>query len=60
MQRIIDYARGRGIREIFGEVLRENKRMLKVCDQFEFSRTTNPDDQSIVRLSFFIRKIRMS
>ncbi len=48
MQRIIDYARGRGIREIFGEVLRENKRMLKVCDQFAFSRTTNPDDPSVI------------
>ncbi len=48
LQRIIDYARGRGIREIFGEVLRENKRMLKVCDQFAFSRTTNPDDPSVI------------
>jgi len=48
MQRIIDYSRDRGIEEIFGEVLRENRPMLKVCDQFKFERKTNPDDPSVI------------
>ena len=51
MQRIIDYARDHGIREIFGEVLRENRPMLKVCDQFEFKRKINPDDPSVIEVS---------
>lgn len=48
MQRIIDYSRDRGIQEIFGEVLRENRPMLKVCDQFKFARKSNPDDPSVI------------
>ena len=50
MQRIIDYARGRGIREIFGEVLRENRRMLRVCDQFGFKRRFNIDDPGVIEV----------
>lgn len=48
MQRIIDYARDHGIQEIFGEVLRENRPMLNVCDQFAFKRKINPDDPSVI------------
>ncbi|MBK8908303.1 MAG: bifunctional acetate--CoA ligase family protein/GNAT family N-acetyltransferase [Rhodospirillales bacterium] len=48
MQRIIDYARSRGIKEIFGDVLRQNKPMLRVCDRFNFSSHRHPDDPSVI------------
>jgi acetyltransferase len=50
MRRIIDYAKERGIREIFGEVLRENKPMLKVCQLFGFAQRLNPDDSSVIEV----------
>ena len=37
MRRIIDYARERGIKELFGDVLRENKAMLALCRKLGFS-----------------------
>jgi hypothetical protein len=37
MRRIIDYSRQRGIKQIFGTVLRENRPMLKVCELFKFT-----------------------
>ncbi|MGF1641579.1 MAG: GNAT family N-acetyltransferase, partial [Rhodospirillales bacterium] len=50
MRRIIAYGRSRGIKEIFGEVLRENKPMLKVCELFEFTRTPNLDEPGVVEV----------
>jgi acetyltransferase len=50
MQRIIDYSRARGIKEIFGEVLRENNPMLKVCERLGFSRKMNPDEPGVVEV----------
>ena len=50
MRRIIDYARGRGIREIHGDVLRENKTMLKLCAVFGFSKVAVPDEPEIVKV----------
>lgn len=37
MRRIIDYARERGIKEVFGDVLRENKAMLGLCRKLGFT-----------------------
>ena len=52
MRRIIDYARSRGIREIFGEVLRENEAMLRICDFLGFSRgASDSGELSVVRVS---------
>ena len=50
MRRIIDYARNRGIKEIFGDVLRENRPMLKVCELFRFTRTTKTDEPGVVEV----------
>ncbi len=50
MQRIIDYGRAHGIKEIFGEVLRENKPMLKVCERLGFSRKANLDEPGVVEV----------
>jgi acetyltransferase len=48
MQRIIDYSRQRGIRQIFGTVLRENRPMLKVCEQLGFSQHISFDDHGVI------------
>jgi len=51
MRRLLDYAQLRGIREIFGEVLQENRTMLKLCDVLGFTKSRSPDDPSIVRVT---------
>jgi len=51
MRRIIDYARDRGIGEIYGDVLRENDTMLKVCKMFGFTQSNVPDEPNQVRVT---------
>lgn len=50
VRRIIDYARSRGIREIVGDVLQENRTMLKLCKLLGFSLHRDPDDPEIVKV----------
>jgi acetyltransferase len=47
MRRLIDYARQRGIGEIFGHVLRENGAMLAICRSLGFEEHADPDDPTI-------------
>lgn len=47
MRRIIDYARGRGIREIYGAVLQENEAMLQLNKALGFSIRAMPDDPGL-------------
>ncbi len=54
MQRIIEYGRKRGLKEIFGEVLRDNKPMLKVCELFGFKLKINEDDPSLIHVSLVL------
>ena len=54
MKRIIDYARGRGIGEIFGHVLPENRRMLTLCRELGFH-TRIDDDPSYVTVVLPLR-----
>jgi acetyltransferase len=56
MRRIIDYSRQRGIKEIFGEVLRANTPMLKVCDLFGFVRKPKTDDRAVVEVSLRLQR----
>jgi acetyltransferase len=51
MRRIIDYGRGRGIGEIFGEVLADNKPMLKLCRAFGFSVKAEREDPGVMYVS---------
>jgi len=51
MRRIIDYSRSRGIGEIFGDVLRENKPMLKICEVLGFTKSSVPEDRNVVRVT---------
>lgn len=51
MRRIIDYARDRGIGELYGDVLAYNQSMLKLCEVMGFTRTRVPDEPEIMRLT---------
>ena len=50
MDRIIAYARGRGLKLVFGLILRENTAMLGLCRRLGFEPAGASDDPSIVRL----------
>ncbi len=54
MRRIIDYARHRGIREIHGDVLRENRTMLRLCEVLGFTKSSSPDGLDIVRVTLML------
>jgi acetyltransferase len=47
MNRLIDHARGCGLRELFGEVLAENTRMLGMCRELGFEIKPSPDDRQL-------------
>ena len=51
MRRILDYARTRGIRHIFGEVLNDNRSMLALCNALGFKRRRAPDDPGVTEVS---------
>jgi acetyltransferase len=51
MRRIVDYARARGIGEIYGDVLRENRPMLRLCKALGFTESRMPDEPSLVRVT---------
>ncbi len=55
MRRIVDYCQRRGIKEIFGDVLRENETMLRVCERLGFKRNSSPDDPGIVRVALHLQ-----
>lgn len=50
MRRMLDHARASGLREVFGEVLRENRPMLKLCKVFGFDQAASPDDPSVLHV----------
>ena len=50
MQRIIDYARKRGLHEIHGQVLRENRSMREICRELGFTQESNGQEPGIVRV----------
>jgi acetyltransferase len=54
MRRIIDYARDRGIREIHGEVLRENERMLRINEVLGFTIRPQLEDPGVMHVSLIL------
>ncbi|RLK48795.1 acetyltransferase [Alkalispirillum mobile] len=50
MRRIVEYARHRGIREVYGEVLRENRPMLRINEAMGFQVSTSPDDPNVMHV----------
>jgi acetyltransferase len=51
MRRILDYARGRSIREVFGEVLSENRPMLRLCQALGFAQRRDPEDLGTIHVA---------
>ena len=51
MRRIIDYARQRGIKQIYGEVLAENTTMLKLCKVLGFTDAHVPGEPGLIRVT---------
>jgi acetyltransferase len=51
MQRIIEYARNRGIKVIFGDVLRENTAMLRLAQAVGFALNFDPENTGAVNVS---------
>lgn len=51
MTEIIDYARDRGLKRIFGEVLRENTSMLRMARELGFAREDVPDEPGIIHVT---------
>jgi acetyltransferase len=51
MRRILDYAASRGVQQVYGDVLRENRTMLKLCRVLGFTQSRVPDEPELVRVS---------
>ena len=47
MEMIIEYARSEGLQRIFGQVLRENATMLRMCSELGFAISNDPSDANI-------------
>jgi acetyltransferase len=50
MKHLIDYARSRGVGEVFGHVLRENTHMLDLCEEFGFTRARMEGEPGVVEV----------
>jgi acetyltransferase len=50
MERIIEDSRDRGIKEIVGDVLRENGQMLRLCDKLGFAKRTSFNDPALIEV----------
>jgi len=48
LRRLIDYARDQGLREIYGEILRENEPMLELCRAMNFTLRVCPEDAGVM------------
>jgi acetyltransferase len=51
MQIMIEYARWQGLKRIEGQVLRENRTMLVMCENLGFRVKPDPDDATVVNVS---------
>jgi acetyltransferase len=51
MQRMLAYAERRGIKEVFGDVLAENKRMLDIARRLDFAAAPLAEQPAIVRVT---------
>lgn len=48
LRRLIGYARDQGLREIYGEILRENEPMLELCRAMGFTLRVCPEDAGVM------------
>lgn len=54
MTRILDHGRQKGLRRIFGDVLRENLPMLHMAEDLGFKITAGSDDPTVVRVNLLL------
>jgi acetyltransferase len=54
MRYIIEYARKRGIKELYGEVLRENEPMLRLNRALNFKIHATPDDPGVLHVNLLL------
>jgi len=50
LRRVVEYAKGRGIRRVFGIILRENHRMLALAERVGFTRTAGRAGHNDIRV----------
>jgi acetyltransferase len=55
LRRLIHYARDQGLREIIGEILRENEPMLELCRAMGFTVKVCPDDSGVMIATLTLR-----
>lgn len=55
MRRILDHARAEGLAEVFGDVLRENVQMLKLCQALGFKQSANRDEPEVLHVRCELR-----
>jgi acetyltransferase len=60
MSRLIAYARGRGLRTLFGGVLRDNRTMLALCRDLGFTITPTEDEPTVLRASLELDRPRQA
>jgi acetyltransferase len=56
MSEILDYARSRGIKRVFGDVLRENRTMLVMAEELGFKIVPDVNDPQVVRVDCDLTK----
>ena len=54
MQLIIEYARCKGLKQIFGQILQENSVMLKMCRELGFNIRTDPEDNGVCDVTLML------
>ncbi|PWK91976.1 GNAT family N-acetyltransferase [Fulvimonas soli] len=54
MQRLVDECRRRGLDELWGYVLLENRPMLQLCKELGFTRRLSPDDPGIAQIALLL------
>lgn len=47
MNRILEYGRARGLQEVYGQILSENKGMLQMCQELGFHLSRLPDEPTV-------------
>jgi acetyltransferase len=57
MQTLIDYARGRGLTQLFGDVLAANTPMLDMCRELGFNIETTADDATLNRVTLALTRV---
>lgn len=56
MERLIEWCRGHGVLELWGDVLEENRPMLELASELGFRRGAGPGSPDLVRVSLDLRR----